>query len=102
MAMRYVIRRSKVDEYAEIKREVSNLDDQLGHPAENMRRPIRVQFSPMRHVVYTFVSRKKGDAWIWVCPSLEMVAEDEAGLFALTEHFHVPKPTHLAHVPGSV
>ena len=98
MAMRYLIRRNKPEQVAELKKEIPDLEKQLGAPAADLRRYIRVPFSTMRHAHYTFITKKSGEAWVWSCTSIELVAEDESGLFALTERYNVPKPSHLAHL----
>lgn len=95
MAMRYIIRRTKPEDLTEIKREVSNLDAQLSKAGENFRRSIEVSYTPMRSAVYTFSTKKVDANWVWVCPSVELVAESEAGIFELTSKFKVEKPSHL-------
>lgn len=99
MAMRYIIRRQKAEEFADIKTRVPDLDARLGAPAENLRNAIQVTFSPVRSAQYFFQTRKVGAGWVWTCPTIELVAENEKGLFALTKQFNVPKPAHLAHLP---
>ena len=98
MAMRYLIRRNKPEQIADLKKEIHDLDKQLGSPAADLRRYIRIPFSPMRHAHFTFLTKKAGESWVWTCPSIELVAEDEAGLFTLTERYGVAKPSHLAHI----
>lgn len=96
--MRYIFRRPKPEDLAEVKKQIPNLDGQLGQAAENYRRFLKVPVSPLRYVQYTFVTRKQGTAWSWIAPSVELVAEDEKGLFALAEHCGIQKPSHLAHL----
>ena len=95
MSMRYIIRRTKPDDLTDIRRDISNLDTQLNRPGENYRRFIEVNFTPMRSAVYQFSTRKVNNAWSWVCPCIELVAENEEGMFSLTEKFKVAKPSHL-------
>jgi hypothetical protein len=95
MSMRYIIRRSKPEDLTEIKREVSDLDKQLDKPLENYRRAVEVTYSNLRSAVYQFMTLKNGNEWVWVCPSVELVAESEEGLFALTDKFKADRPAHL-------
>lgn len=95
MAMRYIIRRKNSEDLSDIRRDVSNLDSQLDKPGENLRRTVEVTFSPMRSAVYQFNTKKTGTSWVWVCPCVELVAENEEGLFKLLERFNVEKPSHL-------
>lgn len=98
MAMRYIFRRPKPDELSDLKSQIGDLEQQLGQATDNARRLIKVRFSPSRYAQYSFFTRKTGATWAWIAPSVELVAEDEKGLFALTEKFHLPKPAHLAHL----
>lgn len=96
--MRYIIRRDKPEDLSDIKPLIPDVEKQLGAPAENYRRSIRVPFSTQRYAQYTFVTRKTGASWVWLGTSIELVAEDERGLFALTNRYNVPKPEHLKHL----
>lgn len=96
MSMRYIIRRSKPDDLTEIKREVPDLEKQLEKPLENYRRPVEVTYSNLRSAVFQFMTRKVGNDWVWVCPSVELVAENEEGLCALTDKFKASRPNHLS------
>lgn len=96
--MRYIIRREKPEDLSDIKPLIPDVDKQLGAAAENFRRFIRVPFSTHRYAQYTFVTRKTGTNWVWLGTSIELVAEDEQGLFALTERYNVAKPEHLKHL----
>jgi len=98
MAMRYIFRRSTPENYADLRQQIPGLDAQLNTPAENLRRLIRVPFNTMRYAQYTFLTKKKENSWVWICTSIELVAEDEKGLFALTDHFKIPRPSHLSHI----
>jgi len=95
MAMRYLIRRPKPDDLSEIRKRVSDLDTQLGPAADGFRRTITVSFSPMRSANYSLTTRKVGENWTWICAGIELSADDEVGLFALTDTYQVPRPTHL-------
>jgi hypothetical protein len=95
MAMRYIIRRQNTEDLADIRREVSNLDSQLEKPGESLRRAVEVAYSPVRSAVYQFSTKKVGTNWVWICPCIELVAENEEGLFNLLEKFKVEKPSHL-------
>jgi len=98
MAMRYIFRRPKPEDLNDLKSQIKDLDQQLGTAQDKARREIRVKYSHMRYAQFTFFTRKVGTGFVWVAPSVELVAEDEKGLFALTEQFNVPKPSHLAHL----
>lgn len=96
--MRYIFRRPKPEDIAELRPQIEGMDEKLGTPQEKARRFVKVAYTPVRYAQYTFLTRKVGTEWVWVAPSVELVAENEAGLFALTEKFHLPKPSHLAHL----
>ncbi|NQW45668.1 MAG: hypothetical protein HQ462_09735 [Deltaproteobacteria bacterium] len=95
MAMRYIIRRQNTENLTDIRREVSNLDIQLEKPGDGYRRAIEVAYTPSRSAVYQFSTKKVGTAWVWICSCIEVVAENEEGLFTLLEKFKVEKPSHL-------
>lgn len=95
MAMRYIIRRKNTEDLTDIRREVSNLDAQLEKPGDGFRRSIEVAYSNLQSAVYQFFTKKVGTSWVWVCPCIEIVAENEEGLFKLLEKFNVEKPSHL-------
>lgn len=95
MAMRYIIRRKNSEDLSDIRRDVSNLDSQLDKPGDGLKRAVEVTFSPMRSAVYQFSAKKSGANWVWVCPCIELVAENEEGLFKLLEKYNVEKPSHL-------
>src|SRR5277367_957916 len=100
MSMRYIIRRPHAEDLKEVESHIRDLPEKLGKPDANLRRFLKIDFSPLRYAQYQFFTRKEGAAYQWVCPSIELVAEDESGLFALTEMFHIPKPDHLKHLPA--
>jgi hypothetical protein len=95
MAMRYIIRRTHTEDLTDIRREVPNLDSQLEKPGDGLRRFVEVSYSPVRSAIYQFSTKKNGTSWTWVCPCIEVVAENEEGLFTLVEKFNVQKPSHL-------
>lgn len=103
MAMRYIYRWPEPEDFSLLKPLIPDLDSQLGKPADKLRRFIKVAdpSSLVRYSNYTFLTRKKGNDWIWMCTSVELVAEDEAGLFVLTERHKIPRPSHLSHIPTS-
>jgi hypothetical protein len=98
MSMRYLIRRPKPEDLTEVKQRVKDLDTQLGKPGADFKRIISVSFSPLRSAHYQFSTRKVGADWIWVSPCIELDGEDEKGLFALTDLYHVPRPAHLTNL----
>lgn len=89
--MRYIIRRPKAEDLSDLSARISNLTKQLGQAGENLRRSLSVVQSPMRSAHFKFMTRKQGNAWQWVCPSIELVGESEMDLLALTETFGVEK-----------
>ncbi len=95
MAMRYIIRRKNSEDLTDIRREISNLDSLLAKAGDGLRRSVEVSFSPLRSAVYQFSGKKVDALWIWSCPCIEIVAENEEGLFNLLEKFQVEKPSHL-------
>ncbi len=97
--MRYIIRRQKAEDLSEIKPQVPDLENKLGTPAEGLRNAILVPISPVRTAQFIFQTRKTDKGFVWICPTIELSAENEKGLFALTKQFNVPKPAHLAHLP---
>ena len=96
--MRYIYRRQKADDLVEIRAAVPNVETQLGKPGENFRHFIQLSVTELRYAQFTFLTRKSGADWRWVCPSVELVAEDEKGLFALADQFKIPRPAHLKHL----
>ena len=96
--MRYLIRREKADSLVEMESEVSGLKEKLGTPAADLRCDIPVVLSEKRHFHLQFMTRKTETGWIWVCPSIEVVAEDEMGLIDLLKKFKAGVPAHLAHL----
>ena len=100
MAIRYLVRRNSPYALDDMRHKFPNLEEQLGMPNESLRKSLKYSFSPVRYALYTFLPRKSGTTWSWVCPSIELVAEDEKGLFALTEQLGVPEPSHLSHLPA--
>lgn len=95
MAMRYIIRRKNSSDLNEIRREVSDLDSRLSKAGDGLKRTVEINFSPLRSAVYQFSAKKEGTSWSWVCPCIELVAENEEGLFKLLEKYNVEKPSHL-------
>ncbi len=95
MSMRYLVRRPRPEDYSDLKKRVTNLDEQLGAPAEHLRRTISLSFSALRSAHYSFMTRKTGDSWIWICTGIEFDAENEEGLFALSDAYQIPRPAHL-------
>lgn len=98
MAMRYILRRQRAEDLSEIKSQIPDLEQKLGKADKEMRRFIQFPISATRYLTYQFFTRTAGAASSWVCPSVELVAEDEAGLFALTDMLQVPTPEHLKHL----
>ena len=68
-----------------------------GHQRD-LRCDIPVVLSEKRHFHLQFMTRKTETGWIWVCPSIEVVAEDEMGLIDLLKKFKAGTPAHLAHL----
>ena len=101
MAMRYLIRREKAEDFSDIKSQISDLEQKLGTADEGLRRDLKVRFDDHSTAMYQFLPRKTGGGWQWVCPTIELLAKDEPGLFALTSKFGVPIPQHLAHLSGA-
>lgn len=98
MSMRYLIRRQNPEKFDDIRAVVRDLDIQLGSPGENFQREVEQGFNTRRSAHYIFGTRKAASGWVWVCPTIELVAENEEGLFALLDYFKTTKPTHLAHL----
>ena len=98
MAMRYIIRRVKAEDLAEIKKDIPDLDKRLDKAQEHYKRSIEVGVDNLNHITYQFLTRKVGNDWVWICPSVELVAGSEAELFRLTDRFSLPAPSHLAHL----
>ncbi len=96
--MRYLIRREKAENLHELEAEVSGLQEKLGAPAADLRCDIPVVLTEKRYFQLQFLTRKTATGWVWVCPSIELVAEDEKGLVALMAKFQLQKPEHLAHL----
>ena len=96
--MRYILRRTKPEDFADIRSRVPDLDTKLGTPAENLRNGFTVNVEPSRYAQFVFHTKKTAKGWTWTCPCIELVAEDEKGLFALTKLFNEPPPAHLTHL----
>ncbi len=102
MAMRYIIRRTNPTDLNEVRRDVPDLDKQLGSIGADIgtagafyRREVEVRLTPHRSISYQFSAKKEGTTWTWICPSIELVAEDPHGLFALCDRMKAPHPKHL-------
>jgi hypothetical protein len=98
MAMRYIIRRSNPEDLISLKKDIPQLDSQLEKASDGLRRIIPVTLGNLDRINYLFLTQKKGTDWIWTCPSAELVAENEQGLFSLMERLQVQPPAHLAHL----
>lgn len=95
MAMRYIVRRKDSADFADLKKQVPTLDQVLDKPGDNSRREVTLRVGPERHFTFQFFTRKTGTTYQWVCPSVEIVAENETGLFAMTDILGVGRPAHL-------
>jgi len=98
MAMRYIIRRPDPENLAPLSSDLPNLPSSLENPGDGMKRVVPVKINNMERVNYLFISKKKDTQWVWTCPSIELVSENEAGLFSLMERFSIAPPAHLAHL----
>lgn len=98
MAMRYIIRRDNPENIAELKKEIPELDKKLDKASDGMKRSFQIPVSNLERINYLFLTKKKGSDWIWICPSIELVAENETSLFALMKRFSLSAPAHLAHL----
>lgn len=95
MAMRYIVRRSNSEELSDIKSKINDLMEKLGAPDVNMQRTVDLVLNGNKSLHYSFFARKTVTGFIWVCPSIELVSENESGLFELTDFLKVPRPSHL-------
>lgn len=95
MAIRYIFRRLDADKLDGIEGQIPDLKEQLGIAGEDLRRTVTYRFGADRSAQYHFAARKVADGWKWVCPTVELVADDEQGLFGLTDHFGVQRPSYL-------
>jgi len=98
MSMRYIIKRTKADDLSEIKAKIPDIETQLGSAAENLRHSASISHSHSQTSQYLFQTRKVTTGWVWVCPTIELVADDEKELFELTDLHGIAKPSHLAHL----
>ncbi|NBX92666.1 MAG: hypothetical protein EBQ85_05465 [Proteobacteria bacterium] len=98
MAMRYIIRRSQPEDLSAIKKEFPQLDSELSKAGDGLRKTVAVSVSNLERVNYQFQTKKTGTEWVWICPTIELVADNEPALFALMERFSVAPPAHLAHL----
>lgn len=103
MAMRYLVRRSNAEDLQELKRDIPDLEKRLGKVGSDYgtagahyQRDIEVRISPDRYLTYQLMAKKNGADFSWVCPSIELVADDEKGLFALCDRVKTPRPSHLS------
>lgn len=98
MAMRYIIRRSEPENFSSLSADLPDLEKQLEKPGDGMQKVFPVKLNALERVNYLFVTKKKEAQWVWTCPSIELVADNEAGLFSLMERFSIAPPAHLAHL----
>lgn len=96
--MRYIIRRQNPEDLSALKKDFPNLDSELSKAADGLRRTLQLSMSNLERVSYQLMTKKKGSDWVWTCPSVELVAENEQGLFDLLKRFSLPAPAHLAHL----
>jgi len=96
--MRYIIRRSNPEDLNSLKKDIPNLDSQLEKASDGLRRIVPVTLSNLDSINYLLLTQKKGTDWVWTCPSVELVSENEQGLFGLMERLQVQPPAHLAHL----
>lgn len=96
--MRYIIRRSNPEDLTALKKDIPKLDSQLEKASDGLRRIIPITLNNLERMNYLLLTQKKGSDWVWVCPSVELVAENEQGLFSLMERFSLQPPAHLAHL----
>jgi len=95
MGMRYLIRRAKADDFSDLKGILGDIEKQLGTPGKDLRRNVKIVDTPHRHTLYTFMTRKQGEGFIWVCPSVELNAEDETSLLALAKKHNINDLPHI-------
>lgn len=102
MAMRYLIRRSNPEDFADVKRDIPDFEKQLGKIGADLgtagahyRRELEVRIANDRCINYQFAAKKTGTETKWICPSIELVADDEIGLFALCDRLKTDRPSHL-------
>ncbi len=102
MSMRYIVRRNNAADLGEVKRDVPDLDSKLGSvgtdygtAGAHYRKDVEVNITPMRYITYQFIPKKEGTAFTWTCPSIELVAESEEGIFALCDRVKAERPAHL-------
>lgn len=95
MAMRYIIRRNNAEDLSDLQKKIEGLDTLLGTPADKLRRSIPLVLNPLRTIQYLFLTRKVGTNWVWVCPSIELIAENELGLLDVAQSLGVTELPHL-------
>lgn len=96
--MRYIIRRKNSEDLNDLKKEFPQLDQTLEKAGDGLKRNLQISLSNLERVNYLFLTKKKGTEWVWTCPSIELVADNEASLFALMKRFSLSAPEHLAHL----
>lgn len=96
--MRYIIRRSNPEDLTTLKKDIPQWDSSLEKAADGLRRILPVTLNNLDRINYLLLTQKKGADWIWVCPSVELIAENEKGLFNLMARFSIEPPAHLAHL----
>ena len=90
MSMRYIIRRPNRQDLEEVRQHFPDLESQLGSAQVDLRRDLRVVFSPMQRVTYLFSAEEVNGAWTWVCPTVELVGESQKDLLELTNRYNIP------------
>lgn len=98
MAMRYIIRRPDPENFSSLSSDLPQVEKELEKPGVGMQKTFSVKLNTLERINYLFVTKKKEAQWVWTCPSIELVADNEAGLFSLMERFSIAPPAHLAHL----
>lgn len=98
MSIRYLIRRPNPAELADIKAEITNLDEKLGKADANYRKTMLREFNAVRSAQYYFSTKKSESGWNWICTSVELSAESEDALLSLCDKYRAPRPTHITNV----
>jgi len=96
--MRYIIRRSNPEDLTSLRKDLPQIEKSLEKASDGLRRIIPVALDNLDKINYLFLTQKKGTDWVWTCPSIELVADNEQGLFKMMERLSVEPPAHLAHL----
>ncbi len=89
MASRYLIRRSRYEDLADLQNYFGHLEERLGNPGPEKSRVLTRAFNTVRFAHFRCKTLQTPKGWVWICPAIEIEAEDDAGLKKLGQEYGV-------------